>query len=101
LSDIIGDGYEIRDPNLGSDERTIIHKIFYNPPAADLPPVAVGAYPGGETWLNVAPTVPKVENLNVTGVDGMPGQVSNKGGYIQFTSQHVGQFIIEIESRAV
>src|SRR5690606_2800696 len=88
----------VQNPNNADAGNHITHKLFYTTPAADLPPSANGAVPGASTWLKNEPIVPDVSNVEVTGVDGTPGQVSNKGGYISFTAGAQGQYAVEIES---
>src|SRR5690606_40597727 len=91
-------GYNIHDPNLADTEINITHKMFYTLPASDLPTEASGAVPGGDTWLKRTPVLPNVQDLQIKGVDGTVGQVSNKGGYIGFTADAQGQYIVEIKS---
>ncbi len=88
----------VQNPNNADAGNHITHKLFYTEPAADLPPSANGAVPGTGTWLKNEPIAPNVSNVEVTGVDGTPGQVSNKGGYISFTAGAQGQYVVEIES---
>ncbi|WP_270090022.1 DUF7507 domain-containing protein [Sphingobacterium sp. SYP-B4668] len=94
----LGLGYSIHNPNLADTETDITYKMFYAPPALDMPSVASGAVPGGSTWLKNTPILPEVQGLHIKGVDGTLGQVSNKGGYIGFTADAQGQFIVEIKS---
>ncbi|RQP13817.1 MAG: DUF11 domain-containing protein, partial [Parapedobacter sp.] len=98
LGTIASDGYYIHNPNTADTETHLTHKMFYTLPADDLPATGVGAVPGGTTWLRNEPVEPDVSNVEVTGVDGTPGQVSNKGGYISFSADAQGQYTIEIES---
>ncbi|WP_162850111.1 DUF7507 domain-containing protein, partial [Sphingobacterium yanglingense] len=94
-------GYSIHNPNLADTETDITYKMFYAPPASDMPTEASGAVPNGSTWLKNIPILPEVEDLQIKGVDGTLGQISNKGGYIGFTADAQGQFIVDIKSDAI
>ncbi|MFT4222589.1 Ig-like domain-containing protein [Dysgonomonas sp.] len=88
----------VHNPNNADQGNHITHKIFYTLPSTDLPTSSAGAVPSGNTWLKSAPIVPRVSNVKVTGLDGTPGQVSNKGGYIQFNADVEGNYVVEIVS---
>ncbi|SEW12451.1 DUF11 domain-containing protein [Kaistella antarctica] len=89
---------DVQNP-LNADTPThVTHKIFYNLPAGDLPLTSIGAVPGNSTWLKKAPVVPVVTGLTFQGVEGVEGQVSNKGGYVKFTSNRDGKYNINIKS---
>ncbi|AFL80252.1 conserved repeat protein [Aequorivita sublithincola DSM 14238] len=91
-------GNQAHDPNIADTERHITHKMFYTLPSEDLPTSATGAVPGGTTWLKNEVIAPEVSNVEIVGVDGTPGQVGNKGGYIKFLAGSQGQYTIIIES---
>lgn len=91
-------GNQAHNPNNADTERHITHKMFYSLPATDLPDFAVGAVPGGSTWLRKDVIELDVSQVEIFGVEGTPGQVSNKGGYVQFLAGVQGQYIITIES---
>jgi uncharacterized repeat protein (TIGR01451 family) len=91
---------KVHDPNTEDTQQHITHKLFYSLPANDLPVMSTGAVPGGSTWLKNAVIPPDVSSLQLIGVDGTPGQVSNKGGYIRFSAGALGQYKIMIESTA-
>ncbi|MFC4686805.1 hypothetical protein ACFO4P_07630 [Epilithonimonas pallida] len=91
---------QIKNPNT-ADNMHITHKLFYTLPANDLPISATGAVPGGSTWVKNAVVSPNVSGVGVVGVEGTPGQVSNKGGNIQFTTAAAGRYSITLESTAL
>ena len=89
---------EVQSP-LNPDTATqVTHKMFYTLPAADLPISSIGAVPGNSTWLKKTPITPVVTNLAVEGVEGVGGQISTKGGYINFTANRVSKYSILIKS---
>ncbi|WP_342330360.1 Ig-like domain-containing protein [Pedobacter sp. FW305-3-2-15-E-R2A2] len=100
LNTTTGIADKIQNPTKEDTESGITHKIFYTLPDPDLPTTANGAVPGGTTWLKNPRLTPTVENLNVVGVDGTVGQMSNKGGQIRFDANLAGRFKIEIISKA-
>lgn len=88
----------VQDPRIADTQTDITHKIFFNPPAADLP--ATAAIPGGgTTWLLNTPVVPTVTNVTFTGVEGTAnyGGTSPMGGYIGFTTTVNGIYTIAID----
>lgn len=91
-------GAQVRNPNSADTSKSITHKMFYTLPATDLPTSSAGAVPGGNTWLKNAVVTPQVSNLTLVGAEGVPGHVSNKGGYVQFNSGAQGQYTIVIQS---
>lgn len=91
---------KVHNPNDADTEKHITHKLFYSLPANDLPATSAGAVPGGTTWLKNTVVSADVSSLQLVGVDGTPGQVSNKGGYIRFTAATSGKYKIVIESTA-
>lgn len=91
---------QIWDPTAADNEQNITHKMFYTLPNGDLPKnvLVTGAVPGGKTWLKNDVIVPTVENPLIIGTDGTIGQVSSKGGYIQFETGSQGSYVIAITS---
>ncbi|QAA81264.1 hypothetical protein EI546_05770 [Aequorivita sp. H23M31] len=91
-------GNQAHNPNSADTQRHITHKMFYTLPSTDLPTMASGAVPGGNTWLKNEVIEPDVSGVEIYGVDGTLGQVGNKGGYIKFLAGAQGQYKITIES---
>lgn len=89
---------KVQNPNNADTTKNITHKMFYSLPNSDLPISSVGAVPGSSTWLKNAVVTPQVTNVSLVGVEGTPGQVSNKGGYIKFNADVQGNYTIVIES---
>ncbi|MFC4197002.1 cadherin-like domain-containing protein, partial [Pedobacter jamesrossensis] len=89
---------QIQDPRNSDTQSSITHKMFYTLPASDLPALSSGAVPGGTTWLKNARLNPEVSNLNIVGIDGTIGQVSNKGGNVIFDANLAGRYAIKIIS---
>nr|WP_321376733.1 T9SS type A sorting domain-containing protein [uncultured Bacteroides sp.] len=91
---------QIWNPNDAENNQNITHKMFYRLPSEDLPKdvLVKGDVPGGETWLKNSIVVPSVENPNIIGSDGTVGQISRKGGYVQFNTKSQGSYIVEISS---
>ncbi len=90
----------VQDPRIADTAIQTTHKIFYTLPAADLPTGNVSAaVPGGTTWLRTPPaSLPSVSAISLVGVEGVAGQVSNKGGYVRFTASQQGSYKITIQS---
>ncbi|MFW2137243.1 hypothetical protein ACK2M7_13375 [Chryseobacterium sp. TY4] len=87
---------KVQNPNNADTNQNITHKMFYTLPSSDLPASSVGAVPGNTTWLKNTVVTPQVSNVTLTGVEGTPGQVSNKGGYIKFNADVQGNYTISI-----
>ncbi|MFC7525805.1 Ig-like domain-containing protein, partial [Parapedobacter sp. GCM10030251] len=87
-----------KDPRTVDDATNVTHKMFYTMPAADLPTSASIFLDGATTatWLKNAALTPTITNLSVTGAEGVPNQLSNKGGYINFESNIIGTVEITI-----
>lgn len=94
-------GSQVHNPNNADTQKQVTHKMFYSLPSSDLPTQASGAVPGGTTWLKNAVTEPKVTGVQLKGVEGTVGQVSNKGGFIEFTAATQGNYTIVIESSQI
>jgi len=54
--------------------------------------------PGGNTWVKSNIVSPNVNGIQITGVEGTSGQISNKGGYVKFTTAASGRYKISISS---
>lgn len=93
-SNLVG---RVQNPNNADTNQNITHKMFYTLPSSDLPASSAGAVPGNTTWLKNAVVTPQVSNVTLTGVEGTPGQVSNKGGYIKFNADVQGNYNITIQ----
>jgi len=92
-------GNQVHDPNNADTSKQITHKMFYTLPASDLPASASGGPTnGGSTWLKNAVVTPDVTGVQLKGVEGTPGQVSNKGGFVEFVAATQGNYTIVIES---
>ncbi len=92
-------GTKTQDPRKTDTPVLITHKLFYNTPANDLPTGNVtAAAEGGSTWLKNTPVVPVITNISIRGVEGEPNQVGSKGGYIKFTTDQPGNYIITLRS---
>lgn len=89
---------KVHNPNNADTSKHITYKLFYRLPANDLPAQSTGAMPGGTTWLKSPVVVPDVTGVQLIGVDGTIGQVSNKGGYVKFNSGAQGQYTVVIQS---
>ncbi|HCN11453.1 MAG TPA: hypothetical protein DIS75_03830 [Chryseobacterium sp.] len=89
---------KVHNPNNADTAKNITHKMFYTLPSTDLPTSSIGAVPGSSTWLNNPVITPHVTNVSVEGVEGVPGQVSIKGGYVKFNADVQGNYNISIES---
>lgn len=89
---------KVHNPNSADTPKNITHKMFYTLPSADLPTSSIGAVPGASTWLKNAVVTPQVSNVTVVGVEGTTGQISKKGGYINFNADVQGNYTIAIES---
>ncbi|MEQ9359876.1 hypothetical protein [Coleofasciculus chthonoplastes] len=88
-------------PNAPDTATDFTHKIFFNPPNADLPPSASLAG-GGSTWLRAdpLPPIPTITDLTFTGNEGTPNQVGpTLGGKFTFNVDGtvVGSYSITID----
>lgn len=96
---------DVHNPKLADTREQVTHKMFYTYPAADLPETSIGAVPAvagsstpPSTWLKVPQLVPTVTNVTVRGVEGVSGQISQKGGYVLFNANRAGKYTITIKS---
>ncbi|MES2277022.1 MAG: gliding motility-associated C-terminal domain-containing protein [Bacteroidota bacterium] len=89
----------IQDPRLPDTPTDITYKIFFNTPAADLPPTA-NTPGGGTTWLLLNP-VPDASLTNFT-FNGIEGSVNRAGtsplgATLSFTANKNGTYLISID----
>jgi uncharacterized repeat protein (TIGR01451 family) len=87
----------IQNPLAVDSETDVTHKIFFEPPAPDLPTDA--ASPSGMTWLLRPPTLPPApENFVFVGKEGTPGQAGYLlGGRFSFDAAAAGTYQITID----
>lgn len=97
------DNLPIWDPNQPDGTSTITHKMFYNVPDASMPNTAKKTYLDQSDiasfytdWLFPVKTPPTVSDVSIYGVEGTSDQVSAKGGYIQFTSNIIGNYRVTL-----
>jgi uncharacterized repeat protein (TIGR01451 family) len=99
----------VHNPNNADKDTHLTHKMFYTLPDTNLPPTApvpvtssggagASGWSAGTTWLKAEPIIPGVSTPILRGADGLIGQVSNKGGYIEFEADVQGNYTIEIIS---
>lgn len=88
----------VQDPRLADSQSDITHKIFFNPPAADLPARAK-TVDGGDTWLAGVPLLPAISNATFTGIAGLQGRAGTDpaGGKITFTASSNGTYVIKLD----
>ena len=89
---------DVHDPRSVDTSSQVTQKIFYTLPANDLPVTSTGAVPGNSTWLKNTDSLPIISNIALVGVENTPGQISNKGGYVRFTTTAQGNYSITIKS---
>ena len=95
---------KVHNPNFQDGNGQITHKMFYSLPGKDLPEttsISYSSQPNTTTWLNGEVVEPNVTNVKLIGSEGIEGQVSNKGGYINFEADAQGHYTIEIESDVI
>jgi gliding motility-associated-like protein/uncharacterized repeat protein (TIGR01451 family) len=88
----------VQDPRAPDTQSDITHKIFFNPPSADLP--ASANTPGsGTTWLLNTPTAPTVSKVSFIGVEGTVGKAGTNplGANFTFTTSTGGSYTINID----
>lgn len=99
----------VQNPNNADTGTHLTHKMFYTLPDTNLPLIApvpvtstggrsASGWSAGSTWLKVEPVMPEVSIPTFRGSDGLIGQISNKGGYIEFNADVQGNYTIEIIS---
>ncbi|RZK37208.1 MAG: hypothetical protein EOO90_25765, partial [Pedobacter sp.] len=77
-----------------ADDVNITHKLFYAPPASDMPTTALNR--NVSTWLRPAVVLPEASGLTFKGVEGSSSSVSSKGANITFNSNVNGKYKITI-----
>lgn len=87
------------DPRIADSEATVTQKIFYSLPGSDMPEDAIGAVPGGSTWLRRVEKSLDVDNITIEGVEGVEGQLGSKGAYIKFENESGGDYFINIRPK--
>ncbi len=87
----------VQDPRVADTQSDITHKIFFNPPATDMPTTA--NVPGGTTWLLNPPFVPTISNVTFTGLEGTANVAGTNplGGNVGFTAGANGTYIVAID----
>ncbi|MFI5137060.1 MAG: gliding motility-associated C-terminal domain-containing protein [Sphingobacteriales bacterium] len=88
----------VQDPRITGTQGDITQKIFFNPPASDLPVSA--KTPGGlSTWLLTPPALPTISNVAFTGIEGTPGKAGTNplGANFTFTASTTGTCLIAID----
>lgn len=88
----------VHNPTSADTTQQITHKMFYTLPASDLPESAIGAVPGGSTWLKNSPVAPSLSGVSLVGVEGTQGQLSSKGGFVKFIATTQGAYTISLKS---
>lgn len=89
----------VQDPRSADTQMDVTQKIFFNPPASDLP--ASASIPGGgTTWLLSAPVLPTISNVTFTGIEGTVGRAGTNplGGYFVFTTSGNGNYVLAIDA---
>jgi len=88
----------VYDPRIADSPSDITYKIFFNPPAADLPNAAA-VRGGGTTWLVNTPVLPSLDNVGFTGADGKAGSadITQPGGSVNFTTTANGSYTVGID----
>lgn len=88
----------VQDPRAEDTPSDITHKIFFNPPSADLP-TSAKTPEGITTWLLNTPVMPTITNVNFTGREGTPGRGGTNplGGNFNFTASGGGNYVILID----
>jgi gliding motility-associated-like protein len=87
----------VQDPRVPDTQTDITHKIFFNPPAGDLPTSANS--PDGITWLLSTPVAASVTDIAFTGAEGTPNKAGTSplGGDFTFTASGGGTYTILID----
>jgi gliding motility-associated-like protein/uncharacterized repeat protein (TIGR01451 family) len=88
----------VQDPRAADSPLDITQKIFFNPPASDLPALA-NTPGGGSTWLLNNPDVPAISNITFTGIEGTNGIAGTNplGANFTFTTTVAGSYLIAID----
>lgn len=90
---------DVQDPRIADSQTDITQKIFFNPPATDMPATA-NVPGGGTTWLLSAPLLPTISNVVFTGTEGTIGKAGTSplGGNFTFTTSGNGGYTIVIDA---
>ena len=88
----------VQDPRAADSPTDITQKIFFNPPALDLPDSA-STPEGIKTWLLNPPAVPAITNVTFTGREGTVGKAGTNplGANFTFTASAGGTYLIAID----
>jgi len=87
------------DPRIEDSGAAVTQKIFYNHPDSSMPETSYGAVPGGQTWLRIPEKDLNVNEITVSGVEGVENQLGNKGAYIEFYNESGGDYFITIRPK--
>ncbi len=87
----------VQDPRADDSGTDITHKLFFNTPNTDLPTSA--STPTGTTWLLNTLLSPIVTGFTFNGIEGTSGLVGSNplGGYLGFSANQAGSYIINID----
>lgn len=90
---------DVQDPRIADSQTDITQKIFFNPPATDMPATA-NVPGGGITWLLSVPVLPTISNVVFTGTEGTIGKAGTSplGGNFTFTTSGNGGYTIVIDA---
>lgn len=92
-------GGAVHDPR-GEDTRTLVtHKIMYTLPDTTMPEEALGAVPGGSTWLIQPKIAAEITNIRLEGVEGESHWLTKKGAYISFETSMQASYQVTIKSK--
>ncbi|HTB32545.1 MAG TPA: gliding motility-associated C-terminal domain-containing protein, partial [Bacteroidia bacterium] len=88
----------VQDPRAADSPSDITQKIFFNPPASDLP-VSASTPEGVTTWLLTPPAAPVISDVAFTGIEGTPGKAGTSplGANFTFTTTAAGNYLITID----
>jgi gliding motility-associated-like protein len=91
------DNPNVQDPRSDDTQSDITQKIFFDPPALDLPDSA--KTPKGTTWLLSTPGTSTISNVSFTGTEGTKGRAGTAplGGNFMFNSPGGGTYVISID----
>jgi gliding motility-associated-like protein/uncharacterized repeat protein (TIGR01451 family) len=94
------DGFapNVQDPRAADSPSDITQKIFFNPPASDLP-VSASTPGGGTTWLLNPPAVPEISKIGFKGIEGTIGIAGTNplGAIFTFNATVAGGYLITID----
>jgi hypothetical protein len=97
----------VHDPRSVDSGTDVTHKIFFNTPDSDPVtglPASANTVGGGTTWLLTEPVSPTVSAFKFRGKEGTSNVAGTSnslpqamGGYIGFTTNQVGSYVINID----